>query len=88
MNAVNKIDTDIIIQKLYPVVQYFNSHTIFLMMSYITTQNLLLLLYQLDQLGSGGHTQKAKPVQGVYPNPRSLRNIQSNRLRWDNKFGI
>ena len=25
--------------------------------------------YQLNQLGTGGCTEKAKPVQGVYPNP-------------------
>ena len=28
----------------------------------------------LYQLGTGGCIQKAKPVQGVYPKPRSLRN--------------
>ena len=36
--------------------------------------------YQFYQLGTGGCTQKAKPVQGVYPKPRSLRN---KRPRWD-----
>ena len=43
--------------------------------------------YQLYQLGTGGHTQKAKSVQGVFPKPRSLRNKRPNKLRWDNKFG-
>ena len=32
--------------------------------------SVLLDYYQLYQLGTGGHTQKAKPVQGVYPKPR------------------
>ena len=43
--------------------------------------------YQLYQLGSGGSTQKAEPVRGVYPKPRSLRNKRPNKLRWDNRFG-
>jgi len=27
------------------------------------------LYYQFFQLGTGGHTQKAQPVQSVYPKP-------------------
>ena len=38
--------------------------------------------YQLYQLGTGGRTQKAKPVRGVYPKPRSLRNKWPNKLSY------
>ena len=40
--------------------------------------------YQLYQLGTGGHTQKARPVRGVYPNPQE----PNNQIRRDNKFGV
>ena len=33
-----------------------------------------IYIYRLYQLGIEGRTQKAKPVQGVYPKPSSLRN--------------
>ena len=42
----------------------------------------VIIYYQHDQLGSGGHTQKAKLVRGVYLKPRSLRNTWPNKLRY------
>ena len=52
----------------------------------------IILYYQLYQLqlhsyvGIRGHTQKAKPVQGVYQNPRKLINKQPNKLVGNMKF--
>ena len=38
----------------------------------------LLYYYQLYQLGTGGHKQKVKPVQGVYQATKKPRECHSN----------
>ena len=46
-----------------------------------------LLSFYYEQLGTRGYTQKANPVRGVYPKPRSLSNKWPNKLRWNDKLG-
>ena len=44
--------------------------------------------YQLYQLGTGGRTQKAQPVQGANPKPRNKWPNTNGTIKWRDKTAM